>query len=233
MSNGDPSMKKYTAIALAALAALCAGCSSTGGKSTASGPAATAAAVSNPTDFPLGPDAKILDAKPFNQTVASAQGPGGTTLSQGAGTYHGHSVIAQSTASLADVKAWLTKLEAAPPAGYVYVSAAQHPEAVSIAAKYGVTYAVFKHGTKGAVIAVIDPKQAHDKLGFMLGLVDKYRMLPASMRGPIDEETKKRTGMSVTEALDPSAPVGMTIEALREVNGSNNPAIVEVDAAKE
>jgi hypothetical protein len=226
-------MNKYAATAFLVMAALSAGCSGNGGKSTASAPHATAGAIVNPTDFPLGPDAKILDAKPFNQTIASAQGAGGTTLSQGAGTYHGHSVIAQSTAPLADVKAWLTKLESAPPAGYVYVSSAQHPDSVAVAARYGVTYAVFKHGTKGAVIAVIDPRQAHDKLGFMLGLVDKYRMLPASMRGPIDDETKKRTGMSVTEALDPSAPVGMTIEALREVNGSNDPAIVEVDASKE
>jgi hypothetical protein len=226
-------MQRYTAMTMAVVAALCAGCSGTGGKSTASAPRATAGSIANPTDFPMAPGAKILDAKPFNQVIVTSQGAGGTTLSQGAGTYHGHSVIAQSTASLADVKAWLTKLEAAPPAGYVYVADAQHPDAVSVANRYGVTFGVFKRGAKGAVIAVIDPRQAHDKLGFMLDLVDKYRMLPASMRGPIDEETKKRTGMSVTEALDPSAPVGMTIEALREVNGSNDPAIVEVDAAKE
>jgi hypothetical protein len=225
--------KRHTAVAIALVAALCAGCSGTGGKGTASAPQATAGKITNPTDFPLGPDAKILDAKPFNQTIVNTQGAGGTTLSQGAGTYHGHSVIAQSTAPLADVKAWLAKLEAAPPAGYVYMADAQKPDAVAVANRYGVTFAVFKRGTKGAVIAVIDPRQAHDKLGFMLGLVDKYRMLPASMRGPIDDETKKRTGMSVTEALDPSAPVGMTIEALREVNGSNDPAIVEVDASKE
>jgi hypothetical protein len=225
-------MKKFTAVSIAVAAALCAGCSGNGGQGTASAPRATAGTIANPTDFPMAPGAKILDAKPFNQTIVNSQGAGGTTLSQGAGTYHGHSVIAQSTASLAEVKAWLTKLEASPPAGYVYVADAQHPEAVSVASKYGVTYAVFKRGTKGAVIAVIDPSKAHDKLGFMLSLVDKYRMLPESMRAPIDEETKKQTGMSVTEALDPSAPVGMTIEALREVNGSNDPAIVEVDAAK-
>ena len=125
-------MKKYTVIAIAIGATLCAGCSGTGGKNTASAPRATAAAIANPTDFPLGADAKILDAKPFNQKIASGEGPGGTVLSQGAGTYHGHSVIAQSTAPLADVKAWLTKLEAAPPAGYVYVTAAQHPDAVAV-----------------------------------------------------------------------------------------------------
>jgi hypothetical protein len=226
-------MNKLSMVAVAVVGVLCTGCSGNGVKSTAAAPRATAAAIANPTDFPLGADAKILDAKPFNQTIANAEGPGGTLLSQGVGTYHGHSVIAQSTAPLADVKRWLTKLEGAPPAGYVFVKSAQHPEAVAVAGKYGVTYAVFKRGTKGAVIAVIDPKLAHDKIGFMLSLVDKYRMLPPSMREPIDQAAKQRTGMSVSEALDPSAPVGMTIEALRAVNGSNDPAIVEIDAAKE
>jgi len=225
-------MKRF-ALACAVVGLLCAGCSGNAGKTTAAAPRATAATIENPTDFPLGADAKILDAKPFNQTITNAQGQGGTLMSQGTGTYHGHSVIAQSTAPLADVKAWLKKIESAPPAGYVFVPTAERPEAVAIAGKYGVTYAVFKRGSKGAVIAVIDPKLAHDKIGFLLGLVDKYNMLPASMRGPIDDAAKKRTGISVSEALDPSAPVGMTIQALRAVNGSNDPAIVEVDATKQ
>jgi hypothetical protein len=226
-------MHRLRTIAFAAAGLLCAACSANSGKGTAAAPHATPATISNPTDFPLGADAKILDAKPFNQVITNSQGAGGTLMSQGIGTYHGHSVIAQSSAPLANVKAWLKKLEGAPPTGYVFVDSAQRPEAVAVAAKYGVTYAVFKRGSKGAVIAVIDPKLAHDKIGFMLSLVDKYRSLPQSMRGPIDDATKKQTGMSVSEALDPSAPVGMTIEALRDVNGSNDPAIVEVDAAKE
>ena len=225
-------MNRLRTFAFAGAALLCAGCGGNG-KSTTAAPRATPAALTNPTDFPLGADAKILDAKPFNQIITNSQGAGGTLMSQGVGTYHGHSMIAQSTAPLADVKAWLSKEESAPPAGYVYVSTAQHPDAVAVAAKYGVTYAVFKRGNKGAVIAVIDPKLAHDKIGFLLDIVDKYRALPSGMRGPIDEAAKKRTGVSVSEALDPSAPVGMTIGALREVNGSNNPAIVVVDAAKE
>ena len=219
--------------ALAMAAMLLAGCGGNSGKSTAAGPRATAATIANPTDFPLGADAKILDAKPFNQTITNSQGAGGTLLSQGVGSYRGHSLIAQSTAPLADVKAWLKKMEIAPPAGYAYIATAEHPNAVAVAAKYGVTYAVFRNGTKGAVVAVIDPKQAHNKIGFMLSLVDKYQMLPASMRGPIDDAAKKQTGMSVSEALDPSAPIGMTIQALRTVNGSDNPAIVLVDAVKE
>jgi hypothetical protein len=226
-------MNRLRAGACAAAALLCAACTGNAEKSKTVAPRATPALIANPTDFALGADAKILDAKPFNQKITNSQGAGGTLMSQGIGTYHGHSVIAQSTAPLADVKAWLSRTEAAPPAGYEYVTKAEKPNAVALAAKYGVTYAVFKRGAKGAVIAVIDPKLAHDKLGFMLSLVDKFRMLPSGMRDPIDQETKKQTGISVTEALDPSAPIGMTIEALREVNGSSNPAIVEVDAEKE
>ena len=219
--------------ALATLAVFAAGCgnqqSSTGGPSAN----ATAAAITNPTDFPLAADAKILAAKPFNQTVTAGGGGGGTMLSQGAGTYSGHSVIAEAAGSIADAKAWLAKTESAPPTGYTHVSAAENPKAATVAAKYGVTYGVFKNGPKGAVIAVIDTKVAHAKLGFLIGLADKYKMLPESMRGPIDDQVKQRLGMSITDALDPSAPVGMTLEALRTINTTDQPAIVELDATKQ
>jgi hypothetical protein len=201
------------------------------GEGTSAGPnAATPATVMNPTDFPLAADDKILDAKPFNQTISSQSG---TLFTQGAGTYAGHSVIAQSSGSLADVKSWLAKLEQSPPAGYAYVASAAHPSAIEAAAKFGVTYAVFRNGAKGAVVAVVDPRQAHDKLQIVLAALDKYKMLPAELRTSIDENVKAKLGFSVTQALDPSAPLGMTVEALRTINGSDNPAIVEVDATKQ
>ena len=219
--------------AIAAFGLVVAGC--TGQQSSSNGRSASGSAagtISNPTDFPLSADAKILAAKPFNQTVTSG-GSGGTVLAQGAGTYSGHSVIAQASGSIADAKAWLDKTETSPPTGYAHVASAQNSQATTVAAKYGVTYGVFKNGKKGAVIAVIDTKTAHAKLGFLIGLADKYEMLPESMRGPIDDQVKQRLGMSITEALDPSAPVGMTLEALRTINSSDQPAIVEVDATKQ
>ncbi|HLJ84031.1 MAG TPA: hypothetical protein VKT51_07675 [Candidatus Eremiobacteraceae bacterium] len=212
------------------------GCSGRpGGQSNSGGPAAGSnaavpATVTNPTDFPLAADDKILDAKPFNQTISSQSG---TLFTQGAGTYAGHSVIAQSSGSLADAKSWLAKLEQSPPAGYSYVQSAARQSSTEAAGKFGVTYAVFRNGAKGAVVAVIDPKQAHDKLQIVLAAVDKYKMLPAELRTSIDEQVKAKLGVSVTEALDPSAPIGMTVEALRTINGSDNPAIVEVDATKQ
>lgn len=224
-------------ISAVAIALACAvGCSgNSGGQGTASAPAGSNAApatIANPTDFPLPADDKILDAKPFNQVVSSSQSSG-TALAQGAGNYTGHSVIAQSSGSLADAKAWLVTVEKSPPSGYTYVPTAEHPTAVATAAKYGVTYAVFRNGAKGAVIVVIDPKLAHDKLGVILTAANNYQMLPAQVRSSIDARVKAKTGMSVTEALDPSAPVGMTLQALKTVNGSDNPAIVELDATKQ
>ena len=218
--------------AIAVFGLIIAGCSSQ--QSSNKGPVSggsSAGAISNPTDFPLASDAKILDAKPFNQTVTSS-GSGGTVLSQGSGTYSGHSVIAQASGSIADAKAWLDKTESSPPAGYTRV-AAENARATAMAAKYGVTYGVFRKGNKGAVVAVIDTKVAHEKLGFLIDLADKYKMLPESMRGPVDDQVKQRLGMSITEALDPSEPIGMTLEALRTINSSDQPAIVEVDATKQ
>jgi hypothetical protein len=219
------------------LAVACAiGCSGRPSEQgTSAGPAAgsstaTPGAVTNPTDFPLAADDKILDAKPFNQTISSQSG---TLFAQGAGTYAGHSVIAQSSGSLADAKTWLGKIEQSPPAGYTFVSSAARPSATEGAAKFGVTYAVFRNGAKGAVIAVIDPQLAHDKLQVVLSAVDKYKMLPAELRTSIDQNVKAKLGVSVTDALDPSAPIGMTVEALRTINGSDKPAIVEVDATKQ
>ena len=225
-------MRKFTLGAIATTAVLLAGCGGQSGQSNGPSGGGTAATIANPTDFALAADAKILDAKPFNQTVTVKEN-GGSALAQGSGTYNGHTVIAQSTGSVADVKAWLAKEEGSPPAGYAYMSGSANPRAVATAAKYGVTFAVFKGDKKGAIVAVIDSKLAHEKLGFLLDLVDKYRMVPESMRGQIDQEVKKRAGMSVTEALDPSAPIGMTVEALKAVNGSDNPAIVIIDAAKQ
>ena len=225
--------RRIAALALAGV--VLAACSSNNQQSNRPSSNATMAgpaAVTNPTDFPLAADTTILAAKPFNQTVTSGSG-GGTLLAQGSGTYAGHSVIAQSSGSLADAKAWLAKTESSPPAGYKEIPQSEDPHAVAVASKFGVTYGVFQKGKTGAVIAVIDPKVAHDKLGFVIDLADKYKMLPEALRGSIDDQVKRRAGMSITDALDPSAPVGMTIEALRTINGSDKPAIVEVDATKQ
>jgi len=227
------STRAIASIALAGV--LLAACSNQNRQSNGPSSNATMAgpvAVTNPTDFPLGAGAKILAAKPFDQTVASSGG-GGTLLAHGSGTYEGHSVVAQWSGSLAGAKAWLAKTESSPPAGYKVIPQSDDPHAVAVATKFGVTYGVFEKGKKGAVIAVIDPKVAHDKLGFVIDLADKYKMLPEALRSSIDDQVKRRAGMSITDALDPSAPVGMTIEALRTINGSDKPAIVEVDATKQ
>lgn len=210
-------------------------CSNQGGQSSAPLNQGTQAALSNPTDFPLMGNAKVLDAKPFKQVVSGDKASG--LLSSGAGTYAGTEVLAGTTVLPSDVHVWLASIEQSPPNGYAYQPQAQVASMTPVLSKYGIEYAVFKHSdpTKkgGAVVVIMDPKVVQSKLGFALSLVDKYRMLPAAMRNPIDERLKSRTGFSATEATDPSAPIGMTLAALKEIHASGERAIILVDAAKQ
>ena len=220
-------MRKAASIAILFSFVFGAGCS---GQTPQSGaPQATGASVAltNPTDFPLEAGAKILDVKPFQQTV-TATSTQSSALSRGAGTYAGNEVLAESTESAAQLRAWLSGVEAKPPTGYTYM-----PQSKSLT-KYGISYGAFKKsdGNRGVVVVVMDPAQVKQQLGLVISLVDKYRALPASLRDPIDNQVKSKAGFSATEALDPSAPLGMTIGALRELQSSGQRAIIMVDASK-
>ena len=54
----------------------------------------------------------------------------------------------------------------------------------------------------------------------MLGLIDKYPLLPRSLRDPIDQQAKERTGFTVSQALDPSQPIGAALAAARALRNS-------------
>lgn len=194
--------------------------------------------MQNPTDFPLMTGATILDVKPFSQTVTASSGRTSALTSQGAGTYAGTEVLAASASASADLTAWLAGVEKNPPTGYEYQSALANnsPEVVARLKKYGVAYGVFKSTDpakhRAVIVVVMDPALVRQKLGLAIDLVDKYRSLPESFRQPIDNELKAKTGVSATEATDPSAPLGITLAALKELQTKDKRAIVLVDAAK-
>lgn len=196
---------------------------------------ASAAALSNPTDFPLYQSSTVVSVRPFTETISNAQHNATSALPSGNGTYSGQTVIAQSTASLTQLKSWLATTESSPPSGYSNLAQAQHPSAVNVASKYGIAYGVFKKpATNGnVVVAVIDPAITHDKVGFLLSMIDKYQMLPAPLKSKVDEQVRARTGYSLQTLTDPSSPVGITLTAIRTVQSSGQRAIVLVDATKQ
>ncbi len=81
-------------------------------------------------------------------------------------------------------------------------------------------------------MVVLDPTTFEEKAGPVLSLIDKYSMLPQSFRDPIDAQAKARTGFTVSQALDPSQPIGAAIVAARTLRNANQRGVVLVDAVK-
>ncbi len=203
----------YVAACLAAAAVL-AGCA--GGGSPRATPSA---ALRNPLDFPLYPGANVITAK------------------QVTGTYAGHEVIAASPASFDALSQWVDRLNAAPPPGYRALEDQTNPNEQAQVQQYGLDYALFKRksATNGhdVLLVVMDPQRVDKRFGTILGMIAKYRALPAVLRGPLDNEAKARFGMTITQATQPDSPVGAALAALDELQHTNARGIVVLDARKQ
>jgi hypothetical protein len=214
------------ALALTLLVAACSqSARSTASSSAAPSPQASAPAASNPLDFPLADGVTVITTRDFHAVA------GGHTVA-------GTEVIAQSSKSLDDLEAWLKDTSAKPPQGYaVSASGSGVDEAHARAAAYGMQFEVFSHTESGKthelVVVVLDPATFDAKAGPVLSLVDKYSMLPQSLRDPVDAQVKARTGLTVTQMLDPSQPVGAALAAAKTLRASGQRGVVLVDAAKD
>lgn len=223
-------MKRFIAIALAAAAlAACSG----GGNSQQAGPAP---ALHNPLDFPLYPNASMISAKSFTQIVHADTSAGASVFAEGNGKYTGHEVIASSAASYDALSAWVERLNAAPPAGYVAVEDQNTPDHQAFAQRAGFDYAIFTkkagNSTRGVLVIVMDPQRVNQRFGAILGMIDKYKALPAMLRTPIDNEAKSRYGMTITQATQPDSPIGAALSALGELEHKSARGIVVLDAQK-
>ena len=231
-------MRRTVVCVAAAGAMVLAGCTGQSQQSTTPASTASPAALKNPTEFPMAPDSKIIDVKPFSQTVTAAQSGGSSLSAQGAGTYSGFEVLAASPMSPASLRKWLADLGHRPPEGYVLEngSATASGRVTQTLDVYGISYAAFRSANKainrGVVVVAMDPKLVKEKLGIALDLVERYRSLPAALRDPIDREFKSKTGFTVTEATDPSSPLGMTLSALHDLQSNDERAVIMVDATK-
>lgn len=211
------------ALSALALILLLSGCSQSG-QSTSSASASPAAAATNPIDFPLYSGSTVLTARDW-------RGSAGSTA------VAGREVIAESSATLETLEGWLHDISANPPQGYtVAASGSSIDVAHRHAQALGLQFQVFSHQDNGKtrelVVVVLDPITFEEKAGPVLSLIDKYSMLPQSLRDPIDAQTKARTGFTVSQALDPSEPIGAALAAARTLRNSGERGVVLVDAAK-
>lgn len=227
-------MRKALVVLFAAAALT--GCSGGGGGSSSS-TATAPPALKNPIDFPLYSNANVISSKAFTQVVQADTASGNSVFAQGNGKYSGHEVIASSAASFSDLSGWVDQLNSSPPSGYVALEPQSNQYQQTQSERYGLNYALFKKkngsATRGLLVIVMDPQRVNARLGTILGMVDKYRALPAVLRGPIDDEAKARYGMTITQATQPDSPIGAALAALGELEHKDTRGIVVLDAQKQ
>lgn len=186
--------------------------------------------LANPTGIALLQPSTVIDVHPIVQTV-----PENPDVPQDAsGTYAGTEVLAETTATMEQLDAWLGRVAKAPPSGLT-------PKSVSGASmqqlhQYGVDVMGFGDDAdpshRGILLVVMDPKRVHQGLGVALDLIGHYRDLPDSLRKSIDDRMKSQVGFTASEALDPSAPLGMTLAAVQQLQSTDDRAIIVVDVSK-
>lgn len=219
-------------------AALLAGCSH-GGTSSSNATATPNAVATNLTDFPLYEGSNVMTSRNWTQKVTSEGAASDKPVfSQGAGTYSGHEVIAHTPATMQQLREWLDGMTKNPPAGYqTAVTGSGVEEARNRAEAAGLDFDAFQknvNGKKhGIIVVAVDPQLLQAKAGPMLGFISKYKMLPQSLRDPIDAQAKQRTGFSITEALSPDTPLGAALGALDDLRASGDRGVVLIDATKE
>jgi len=232
------------AIATAAIAAtsalMLAGCSKQGTSQNAGpqGVPTSAAALSNPSNFPLYQPSTLVSVAPFDQaalaqTFNAKVPPGKPKMTP----YKGDEVLASTSSSLSDLKAWLQKEKSAPPQGLKaesVPSSAGSGQAVNFADKFGADAAMFTGDNGRSVIVIaMDPKTVHEKLGPALSVIDKYMALPAMVRGAVDQKAQDRFGVSVSQMLDKNSPVGLFVSAVKELGTTDQRALLLIDATRE
>ncbi|MFN2448843.1 MAG: hypothetical protein ABR508_03480, partial [Candidatus Baltobacteraceae bacterium] len=209
-------MRKRILFALIALAA--AGCSSGSQTANQRASALPAPPLANTLAFPLYAGSSVVAAHDFTQSVQIENPQNGSVFAGGSGTYTGRQVIASSGASFAQLSQWISRLAAAPPPGYLSAETGNNPNERVQAEKAGLDYAAFtrkENGkTHGLLVVVMDPQRVNARFGTILGMVSKYRALPAMMRAPIDSEAQARFGMTITQATQPDSPIGAALAAL-------------------
>ncbi|MFY9666212.1 MAG: hypothetical protein WAL67_12445 [Candidatus Cybelea sp.] len=222
---------------LAALAAVLLAACSSANHGSAGGSSSTA--TTNPIAFPLFGGAEVLSTHGWRTTISKKPGlADSAVLSQGAGTYDGHDVVAGTQAMMPALESWLGNLSANPPAGYRLAVTGNGVDAVRTHTRVlGVDFVAFE-GTdpgkrQGVVVMVVDPQTLDEKAGPMLGLIGRFKHVPSMLRDPIDAQAKKQTGFSITEATNPDTPIGAAVAALDQLRDFGGRGIVLIDAVKQ
>jgi hypothetical protein len=203
------------------------------GHAPAPRPAGDAGPARNPSDFPLYPGSVVVTVVP----VESAQMFAAIRMSDPHANvprnFRGHEVIAQTSVSMKTLTAWVAALKAAPPHGF-HVSSTHlemTPDTASGTRVDSLVGGQFDgpNGTRSVYVVAADPRRIRQQIGTALDLIDNYANVPLVVRAPIDDQSKKQLGYSVSEMLDGKSPVGAALAALKTLGDKDRRAILVID----
>jgi hypothetical protein len=189
----------------------------------------------SPVDFPLYRGSAVLSVRDWHHTLSPGERSALGIVGSGNEAYSGYEVVTATGSSFDDVTEWLRDLDEHPPDGYqVTVWGSGIDEARERARNIGVDFGVFDRNERGVthdvLVVTVDPDLLQRKAGIMLSLLDKFHNLPAFLRAPIDAQARAQTGFSISDATDPTTPIGAAVDALGRLQDTHARGVIFIDA---
>ncbi|MEA2719824.1 MAG: hypothetical protein QOJ39_1688 [Candidatus Eremiobacteraeota bacterium] len=192
-------------------------------------------AMKNPSAFPLYPDSTVVTVVPVDSAQIFAAIRASDPHADLPRNYRGHEVIAETSASMAQLEAWIRRLKSSPPHGLRdtshKTSSRSHDGGVDMDSDSGATFDSAA-GDRTVFVFTADPRKIRQQMGPAFVLFDSYAAVPGMLRAPIDEQSKKQFGYSVTEMLDANSPVGAAIATVKRLQDKDRRAILLIDESK-
>ena len=193
--------------------------------------------TTNPSTFPLYHQSAVIAVVPVDSSQLFATIRRNQPNSEIPRNYRGHEIIAQTDATMGQLRGWMNSLKSAPPNGF-HVSSnhdlnvgENNNRDFTKNAAVGVQFDTSGAG-RTVYVVVADPKKIREEMGPAFALIESYGQVPSMLRGPIDDQAKKQLGYSVTEMLDPNSPVGAVVTAVKQLESSNHRAILLIDESR-
>jgi hypothetical protein len=192
--------------------------------------------VRNPSDFPLFPGSRVGTVVPVDSKQMFAAIRASDPRAETPQNFRGHEVIAETSASMDQLVAWIERLRKSPPRGFRHVAEkgwdTRSKTASGAEAETGAQFDT-PDGTRTVYVIAGDPRRLQQQMGPVFALMENYAAVPGIVRGPIDDQAKKQVGYSVTEMLDSKSPAGAVVTAIKRLAPADRRAILLIDESRE
>jgi hypothetical protein len=193
-------------------------------------------AVTNPSNFPLYPRSEVVNVVPVDTAQLFAVIRANDPSADLPRNFHGHVIIAETGATMPQLRSWVKSLESSPPHGLrdttSHTTRSSHKKNSFDVNGDGTAQFEAADSSRWVYVITADPRQIHQQAGALFTLIDAYSAAPGFLRAPIDDEAKKQTGYTVTQMLDAKSPAGAVIAELKRLRSVDRRAILLIDEAR-